>query len=81
VDVDFYTSTLEVLKWVDRFAASGALVYFDDMWAFHGHPDYGQIRAINEFKSSNPSGHLIPFDTFGEAGKVFVYSRKEFEFK
>ena len=40
------TSTLESLSWLDRFIASGALIYFDDMWAFHGHPEYGQIRAI-----------------------------------
>ena len=39
IDVDYYTSTLESLRWLDRFIASGALIYFDDMWAFHGHPD------------------------------------------
>ena len=79
IDVDFYTSTRTVLTWLDRFMVSGALIYFDDLWAFHGHPDYGQIRAIREF-CATANGCLTPFDTFGEAGKCFVYSRKEFEF-
>ena len=79
IDVDFYTSTLTVLSWLDRFIASGTLIYFDDMWAYHGHPDYGQIRAIREFQAG-ANGYLTPFDTFGEAGKCFLYSRKSFEF-
>lgn len=80
IDVDFYTSTLESLRWLDRFIASGALLYFDDIWAFHGHPDYGQIRAVREFRADTANGTLIPFDTFGEAGKCFIYCRKLFEY-
>jgi hypothetical protein len=80
IDVDFFTSTRTVLAWLDRFIASGALIYFDDLWAYHGHPDFGQIRAIREFASEG-NGYLTPFDTFGEAGKCFVYSRKTFEFE
>ena len=80
IDVDFYTSTKEVLTWIRRFIGSGALIYFDDMWAFHGHPQYGQIRAIREFEFEG-NGHLAPFDTFGEAGKCFVYSRRDFEYR
>jgi hypothetical protein len=79
IDVDYYTSTLEALCWLDRFIASGALIYLDDMWAFHGHPEYGQIRAIRDFRSRNTNGMVIPFDTFGEAGKCFIYCRKAFE--
>ncbi len=79
VNVDFYTSTRHVLFWIDRFIASGALIYFDDMWAFHGHPEFGQIRAVREFNEKG-DGHLAPFDTFGEAGKCFLYSRKRFEY-
>jgi O-methyltransferase len=80
VDVDYYTSTLESLLWIDRFIGSGPLIYFDDMWAFHGHPGHGQIRAVREFHSRNTNGLLIPFDTFGEAGKCFIYCRKAFEY-
>jgi hypothetical protein len=80
IDVDYYTSTLESLCWLDRFIASGALIYFDDIWAFHGHPEYGQIRAIRDFRSRNTNGMVIPFDTFGEAGKCFIYCRNAFEY-
>jgi O-methyltransferase len=80
IDVDYYTSTLEALLWLDRFIVSGALIYFDDVWAFHGHPDYGQIRAIRDFCARDVNGSLISFDTFGEAGKCFIYCRKTFEY-
>ena len=80
IDVDYYSSTLESLLWLDRFISSGALIYFDDMWAFHGHPDYGQMRAVREFRADDANGNLIPFDTFGEAGKCFVYCRNAFEY-
>jgi O-methyltransferase len=80
IDVDYYTSTLDSLLWLDRFIASGALIYFDDMWAFHGHRDYGQIRALRDFHAPGANGTLIPFDTFGEAGKCFIYCRKSFEY-
>jgi O-methyltransferase len=80
IDVDYYTSTLDSLLWLDRFIASGALIYFDDIWSFHGHPEFGQIRAMRDFHSHNTNGILIPFDTFGEAGKCFIYCRKAFEY-
>ncbi len=80
IDVDYYTSTLESLLWLDRFIGSGALIYFDDIWAFHGHPDYGQMRAIRDFWAHGANGNLIPFDTFGEAGKCFIYCRNAFEY-
>lgn len=80
IDVDYYTSTLDSLLWLDRFIASGALIYFDDIWAFHGHPEYGQIRAMRDFHVHNTNGILVPFDTFGEAGKCFIYCRKSLEY-
>jgi O-methyltransferase len=80
IDVDYYTSTLDSLLWLDRFIASGALIYFDEMWSFHGHPEFGQMRAVRDFHSYNANGILIPFDTFGEAGKCFIYCRKAFEY-
>ena len=80
IDVDYYTSTLESLSWLDRFIALGALIYFDDIWAFHGHPEYGQIRAMRRVSPHNTNGLLTPFDTYGEAGKCFIYCRKAFEY-
>jgi hypothetical protein len=80
IDVDYYTSTFESLCWLDRFIASGALIYFDDIWAFHGHPEYGQLCAIRDFRAGSTNGMLTAFNTFGEAGKCFIYCRKAFEY-
>jgi len=79
IDVDLYTSTKLVLDWLRPILMSGAVIYFDDIWSFHGHLDFGQIKAINEFNSEN-DGLLTSFPTFGEVGKVYIYSRKKYEY-
>lgn len=83
IDVDYYSSTRTVLEWLRPVLPSGAFVYFDDLWSFHGNPRYGQWAAIDEFNSAkegllrnNPS---IP--PGGLAANLFVYSRRDFEYK
>jgi hypothetical protein len=80
VDVDFYSSTKTVLKWILPFAPTGCLFYFDDLWLFYGHPEMGQMAAINESNRSGV-GYLIPYPEMGTTvgGKSFVFTRKEFE--
>jgi len=48
VDVDYYSSTKSVLEWLLPFTPTGCLFYFDDIWLFYGHPQMGQVAAINE---------------------------------
>jgi len=79
IDCDYYSSTKIVLEWLRPMLYSGTLFYFDDMWSFHGHPNYGQPAAIREFNEIG-EGQLIPFPLLGLNGQVFIYSRKEFEF-
>ena len=80
VNVDYYSSTKTVLKWIHRFAPTGCLFYFDDIWLFYGHPEMGQVAAINEFNQSG-AGYLIPYPELGTTvgGRSFVFARKEFE--
>ncbi len=78
VDVDYYSSTKIVLKWLRPILPSGALVYFDDIWDFHGHPRYGQLGAINEFNEEH-NGQLVPFPVLGMANSAFIFSQKELE--
>ena len=80
VDVDYYSSTKSVLEWLLPFAPSGCLFYFDDLWLFHGHPEMGQIAAINEVNRGG-LGHLVPYPAFGATvgGRSFVFARKDVE--
>ena len=77
IDVDFYTSTKEVLQWLRPIMMSGTNIFFEDFWSFHGHPDYGQVRAIKEFNAEN-DGHLVP--TYAMNGCAYVYTRKDYEY-
>jgi hypothetical protein len=80
IDVDYYSSTKSVLEWLLPFAPTGCLFYFDDIWLFYGHPEMGQMAAINEFNQSS-AGYLIPYPELGTTvgGRSFVFARKEFQ--
>ncbi|MGB6442627.1 MAG: hypothetical protein WBF81_04950, partial [Thermoplasmata archaeon] len=69
-------------QWIEPLLTSGAVFYFDDIWAFHGHPDRGELGAIAEFNRKG-NGWLIPFDKYGTVstqGHVYIFCRSRFEF-
>ena len=78
IDVDYYTSTKSVLDWITPICDSGALFYFDDHMSFSGNPEYGQIKAINEFNDRD-IGYLTSFPLYGKPGNSMIYSKKVFE--
>jgi hypothetical protein len=81
IDVDYYSSTKTVLEWLMRILPSGCLFYFDDLWAFYGHPEMGEIGAINEFNRAG-AGYLVPYEELGTTvgGRTYVFVRKDFEY-
>lgn len=83
MDCDYYSSTRTVLEWLRPMLGTGTLFYFDDIWAFGGSPLHGERRAISEFNAVG-EGILTPLTLFpmdGPLGRVFIYSRKEFEYR
>jgi hypothetical protein len=80
IDVDYYSSTKIILEFLDKFIPSGTLFYFDDVWAFSGNPNYGELKAINEFNKNELSGYFTSYPILGMNTKAYIYSRKEFEF-
>jgi hypothetical protein len=82
IDLDYYSSTDLALRWLEPMLVSGTIVYFDDLWAFHGHPNYGELGALHEFNARG-RGVLRPFDKYGTLsthGHVYIFCRSEFEF-
>jgi len=81
IDVDYYSSAKTVMDWLARFAPSGCLFYFDDLWAFYGHPEMGEIGAINEFNRSG-AGYLTPYSELGTTvgGRTYIFVRRKFEY-
>ncbi len=57
------------------------MFYFDDLWAFYGHPELGEIGASNEFNRGGV-GYLVPYPELGSTvgGRTYVFVRKNFEY-
>ncbi len=78
LDVDYYSSTKQAMDWMLPLLSSGCVFYFDDYWAFHGHPDMGQVRFIREFNESG-EGHLVACDIFGREHQTYLFNRPTWE--
>ena len=78
VDVDYYSSTIRLLNWLKPILRSGAIFYFDDLWAFDGNPYYGQPAAINQFNKQRDGG-LIPYPEFDLGGCTYIYWKRKFK--
>jgi len=79
IDVDYYSSTEQVLNWLSPMLKSGTFFYFDDIWSFHGNPNYGELKAINEYNVSG-KGFFTLYPLFGKETNSYIYSRKIFEY-
>jgi hypothetical protein len=79
IDCDYYSSTATALTWMAPFLNSGTIFRFDDIWSFHGNPDYGELKAILELNKSQ-WGQLSPFPVCGLNSYVYIFSRKKFEY-
>lgn len=80
IDCDYYSSAILVLEWLRPLLRSGCLVFFDDLWEFFGHPDYGELAAIREFNARR-EGLLSPFPQIQPIrwGGSFIYAAKQLE--
>lgn len=77
VDVDYYSSTVCALDFVTPLMKSGTVLYFDDLYSFHLHPNMGQVRAIREYDGAK--GFLSPLREHDYAGRTFMYSALEWD--
>jgi hypothetical protein len=73
IDCDLYSSTHTVLEWLRPLLRHGTLFYFDDIWSFCGHPDFGELRAIREFNERN-EGLLVEHHFSLGSKRIWVYA-------
>lgn len=79
IDVDLYSSTLTVLKWLDKIALPMSIYIFDDIWAVGNHPDIGEQKAIQEYNSlENTRGFLIESPLSFGSKTVFSFTLKDY---
>lgn len=73
IDCDLYSSAATVLEWIRPLLRHGTLFYFDDIWAFCGHPEYGEMRAIAEFNAKG-AGLLVEHHFSKGSKRVWIYT-------
>ncbi len=76
VDCDLYSSTTEVLRFLEPRIQHGTIVAFDDYYCYSPHGPSGERLAAAEFFDDNPDWQLLPYVQYGWYGKSFVVERR-----
>ncbi len=71
IDVDLYSSTVEVLDFIKPLLVVGTLLIFDDWYCFPPGANMGEKRAVEEFCDANPSFSLQPWKAYSTFGQSF----------
>src|SRR5207253_1050238 len=75
IDVDLYSSTVDVLRFVKPLLVQGTLLVFDDWYAFPGGSLMGERRALTEFLDENPNFQVEPWKAYSTFGQSFFVSK------
>ncbi|MBI4994117.1 hypothetical protein HZC21_00525 [Candidatus Peregrinibacteria bacterium] len=78
IDSDYYSSAVEVLKFIKDKLAHGAIVAFDDWNCYCSDPMRGEKRAFHEFRDElKGKVHFEPFLPISFGGMSFMFLKKE----
>jgi O-methyltransferase len=75
LDCDLYSSTRDVLAWLDDLLVDGSILLMDDWKSFGGGSDTGQPRALREYLEARESVHVEPLFDFPQHGRAFRIAR------
>ena len=75
IDVDLYSSAIEVLSFVKPLIVAGTVILFDDFFCFPAGSNKGESRALNEFLSNNPDLQVIEWKNYSSFGKSFFVTK------
>jgi hypothetical protein len=75
IDVDLYSSTVDVLRFIQPLLVQGTLLVFDDWYAFPGGSLMGERRALIEFLSDNSGFAVEPWKAYSTFGQSFFVSK------
>jgi O-methyltransferase len=71
IDVDLYSSTVEVLDFIKPLLVVGSVLIFDDWYCFPPGANKGESRAFNEFRAANPSFAFEEWKAYSTFGRSF----------
>jgi hypothetical protein len=73
IDVDLYSSTIEVLNFIKPLLVKGSLLIFDDWYCFPGGSEAGERKAFMEFSNDNSGFEFEEWKNYSTFGKsIFV---------
>ena len=72
IDCDLYSSTVQVLKFIQQMIKDHTILMFDDWNCFDKDDEKGQRRAFKEFLENNTQLKAQPLFSYGVYGQVFV---------
>jgi O-methyltransferase len=76
IDCDLYSSTVDVLRFLEDLLQPGSIILFDDWNCFEASDDMGERRAFREFLHAHPQWTAEPFVAFGWHGQSFILRAK-----
>jgi hypothetical protein len=71
IDVDLYSSTVEVLEFIKPLIVVGTVLLFDDWYCFAPDARRGEMRAVKEFREANPSFAVREWKAYSTFGQSF----------
>lgn len=71
IDVDLYTSAIEVLEFIKPLMVVGTVLLFDDWYCFPPGSNKGEVKAVNEFMKAHPSFKIEEWKAYSTFGKSF----------
>jgi O-methyltransferase len=77
IDCDLYSSTRDVLAWLESLLQDGSMLLFDDWFAFGGAKELGQQKAFAEFQAQHPAWAVDHLFDFEPDGRVFRLRRTQ----
>jgi len=74
IDVDLYSSTVDVLRFLKPLLVQGTLLLFDDWYCFPAGTLMGERRALTEFLIENSGFAVEPWKAYSTFGQSFFVS-------
>ena len=71
VDVDLYSSTIELFDFIKPLLCDGSLILFDDWYCFPRGVEGGEGLAMEHFLERNPDLKLVPWKSYSTFGQSF----------
>ena len=71
IDVDLYSSSVEVLEFIKPLIVTGSILMFDDWYCFPAGKAKGERLALEEFLLNNEAFTIEEWKNYSTFGKSF----------